>query len=69
MAKETHSYTNGEVTVIWKPDICMHSTVCWKGLLRVFNPKQRPWIKMDGASAEQIIEQIKKCPSGALAIL
>jgi uncharacterized Fe-S cluster protein YjdI len=45
----------------------MHSAVCWKGLIEVFNPKVKPWIKMDGATTEIIIEQVKKCPSGALS--
>lgn len=63
---ESKKYTNGEVTVVWKPNTCIHSTLCWKGLISVFNPKEKPWIKMDGASTERIIEQVKKCPSGAL---
>lgn len=67
MPKDTHNYTNGEVTVVWKPDVCIHSTLCWKGLIEVFNPKARPWVKMDGASTEKIIEQVRKCPSGALS--
>lgn len=60
-------YTNGEITVVWKPESCIHSKNCWKGLITVFNPKDKPWIKMDGASSERIIEQVKKCPSGALS--
>jgi uncharacterized Fe-S cluster protein YjdI len=67
MTKETLNYTNGECTVVWKPRVCIHSTLCWKGLVQVFNPRARPWVKMDGASTEQIIEQVKKCPSGALS--
>lgn len=67
MAKETLYYTNNEVTVVWKPKVCIHSTICWKGLIEVFNPKERPWIKMDGAATEKIIEQVRKCPSGALS--
>jgi uncharacterized Fe-S cluster protein YjdI len=67
MSKETHHYTNGEVTIVWKPKICMHSTLCWKGLIQVFDPGEKPWIKMSGAPSERIIEQIKKCPSGALS--
>ena len=67
MAKETFKYSNGEVTVVWKPNVCIHSTLCWKGLISVFNPKEKPWIKMDGATTERIIEQVRKCPSGALS--
>lgn len=67
MKKNTKKYTNGEVTVVWQPDVCIHSTFCWKGLNEVFNPQKRPWIDMDGASTERIIEQVKKCPSGALS--
>lgn len=27
----------------------------------------KPWIRPEGASSERIIEQVKKCPSGALS--
>lgn len=67
MPLDTHKYSNGEVTVVWKPNVCIHSTLCWKGLANVFNPRERPWIKMDGAATDQIIEQVRKCPSGALS--
>jgi uncharacterized Fe-S cluster protein YjdI len=66
MSLDTHKYSNGEVTVVWKPKLCIHSTICWKGLIEVFNPKERPWIKIDGATTERIIVQVKQCPSGAL---
>ena len=60
-------YSNGEITVIWKPGLCQHSTHCWKGLINVFNPQKKPWINMDGDTSERIIEQVKKCRSGALS--
>ncbi len=66
MPKSTHKYTNGEVTIVWRPDTCIHSTLCWKGLKEVFNPAKRPWIEPMGATTDQIIEQVRKCPSGAL---
>ena len=67
MPVKTHKYTNDEVTVVWKPETCMHSTICFKGLIDVFDPKKRPWINMQGASTEKIVEQVRKCPSGALS--
>jgi uncharacterized Fe-S cluster protein YjdI len=60
-------YTNGEVTITWKPDICIHSTLCWKGMREVFDPKKRPWITPEGSTTENIITQVQKCPSGALS--
>jgi uncharacterized Fe-S cluster protein YjdI len=67
MPVNTHRYTNGEVTVIWKPDMCKHSTICWKNLREVFDPFVKPWIRMEGASTERIVQQVKQCPSGALS--
>jgi uncharacterized Fe-S cluster protein YjdI len=67
MSGKTHQYTNGELTVVWKPDVCIHSTLCWKNLRSVFDPGKRPWINMSGSSTANIIEQVKLCPSGALS--
>ena len=66
MASLEKKYTNGEVTVVWQPEKCIHSTNCWKGLPSVFDPKARPWINTHGADTAGIIAQVKKCPSGAL---
>ncbi|MDL5045888.1 (4Fe-4S)-binding protein [Oscillatoria amoena NRMC-F 0135] len=65
--KITKKYTNGEVTVVWQPDKCIHSTLCFTGLPKVFNPRERPWITPEGGTTQQIIDQVKKCPSGALS--
>ena len=67
MPKETLRYTKDDLTVIWKPGQCIHSTLCWKGLVSVFNPKARPWVNMEGSTAEKIMAQVKQCPSGALS--
>ena len=67
MPLKTLHYSNGEVTVIWKPDLCIHSANCVKGLGEVFDPKRQPWIDVNKAPTQQIIEQVKKCPSGALS--
>ena len=63
------SYSNGEITVIWKPEVCSHSTNCWRGLLPVFDPRKRPWVNMAGATTDRIKAQIEKCPSGALSYI
>lgn len=61
-------YTNGETTVIWKPEICIHSGICARGLPRVFDPKRKPWIEMQHSDTATIEAQVAACPSGALSI-
>ena len=59
-------YTNGEVTVAWQSGNCIHSGNCVRNNPDVFQPKEKPWIKIDGSSTDKIIETVNKCPSGAL---
>ena len=64
--EKIHEYASDEVTVIWKPDLCIHSAECVKGLPHVFKPKDKPWIQIEKASPEEVVETVEKCPSGAL---
>ncbi|EEC96885.1 hypothetical protein PRABACTJOHN_01711 [Parabacteroides johnsonii DSM 18315] len=61
-----HEYSNGELTIIWQPNICQHAGICVKILPKVYTPKERPWIKIENATTAELIDQIGKCPSGAL---
>ena len=61
------TYTNGDLTVVWKPKQCIHSAECVKRLPEVYNPNEKPWIKAENASIEALKEQIQACPSGALS--
>ena len=61
-------YTKDETTVVWQPDLCTHSKKCFAGLPEVFNPENRPWVQLDQSNAEDIVTQVKQCPSGALSI-
>jgi len=64
----TKRYTNGEITVVWKPGKCQHSGKCFTGLPEVFDPEVKPWIKMENSTTDAIIVQVARCPSGALSI-
>lgn len=67
--KITKRYSNGEVTVVWRPHLCVHSGVCFRGLPEVFDPGRHPWVAIDAASSRAIVEQVARCPSGALSML
>lgn len=63
----TRKYSNGEVTVVWQPHLCIHSAICFKGLPQVFDPKKKPWVTPEASTTQAIVEQVNKCPSGALS--
>lgn len=60
-------YTNGDITVVWKPELCKHSGRCVTQLPKVFNLKTKPWVTITGAESEAIKAQVEKCPTGALS--
>ncbi|EQA43208.1 divergent 4Fe-4S mono-cluster [Leptospira broomii serovar Hurstbridge str. 5399] len=64
----TKKYNNGEITVVWKPGICIHSGICFRGLPEVFDPRKSPWVTLEGTSSADVVAQIRKCPSGALSL-
>jgi uncharacterized Fe-S cluster protein YjdI len=61
------TYANGEIRVIWRPDLCAHSGVCVRGLAEVFRPGKRPWIDLGAVPSDRIVAQVAQCPSGALS--
>lgn len=61
------TYHKGDLSVIWKPDLCIHSAKCVKGLPAVFDNTRRPWIKLEEGERNAIVEQVTNCPSGALS--
>lgn len=60
-------YANDKLVIYWKPEKCIHSKNCVRGLPKVFDRSKRPWINIAGASTEEIVKIIDQCPSGALS--
>jgi CDGSH-type Zn-finger protein/uncharacterized Fe-S cluster protein YjdI len=67
MENITKKYTNGEITVVWKPRLCIHAAICFTELPKVFIPYERPWIKMENATTEDIMDTVAKCPTQAIS--
>ncbi len=55
------------ITIHDNRGLCAHAGHCTEGLAAVFNLERQPWIDADGAAAADIIETVRRCPSGALS--
>jgi uncharacterized Fe-S cluster protein YjdI len=60
-------YRNDSIVVYWEPKLCIHTANCIRRLDRVFNPRLRPWVKLEAADANAISEAVIGCPTGALS--
>lgn len=60
-------YAGTTVTIHDNRGICAHAGRCTDGLPSVFRLHREPWIDPHGASADQIVETVRACPSGALS--
>jgi CDGSH-type Zn-finger protein len=61
------TYVGKKITVHDNRRICSHAAECVNNLPSVFKLNARPWIDPDATSLEEIINTIRKCPSGALS--
>ena len=59
-------FSNDDITVTYEPRCCANAGICAKQLSNVFRNSVIPWIDLEGAQTDAIINQINKCPSGAL---
>ncbi|HEC27864.1 MAG TPA: hypothetical protein ENI67_10750 [Gammaproteobacteria bacterium] len=60
-------YVGEKITVLFNGGACAHAAYCVDGLPSVFKTDSDPWIQPNSTSMEELIEQIEKCPSGALS--
>ena len=63
---DARAYTGPDVRVFYDRGRCLHFAECVRGLPEVFDIEKRPWIQPQNASAEQVAEVVRRCPSGAL---
>ena len=66
MARKIRSYESDELTVDYDAKRCIHAEACVHGLPGVFDASRRPWIDPNAANADELIEVIERCPTGAL---
>lgn len=67
--EKTINYSNEDITINWKPELCQHAAECVKRLPKVYNPKAKPWLTIENATTKELKNQIGTCPSGALSFI
>ncbi|HYK10039.1 MAG TPA: (4Fe-4S)-binding protein [Gemmatimonadales bacterium] len=64
--RRRQTFEGNGVEVTFDPDVCRHTGVCVRGLPFVFDVQRKHWIRPENASADEVIAQVARCPSGAL---
>lgn len=62
-------YSGEDIDIFYNKDVCIYSGNCVRGNADVFNLSRKPWIEPANASAEEEIQVINTCPSGALKFI
>lgn len=60
-------FAGSEVTVHFNRAICSGAGECVRGLPAVFVSGAEDWIRPDEASAVDVVDVVRRCPSGALS--
>ena len=63
---KVHTYPSDDLIVEYDAARCIHVKECVKGLPTVFDPNRRSWVDPRLASAEEVEDVIRRCPTGAL---
>jgi len=61
------AYEGKEITIHDNRTICWHAAECVSGLNSVFDKNTSPWINPENAAVDQVVEVVRRCPSGALS--
>ena len=57
-----------DVTISYTPVLCSHAGECSRLARNIFNPTEKPWIKPENGSLEDVTAVLGACPSGALRV-
>ncbi len=66
MNDKRHTFEAGPIQVTWSKRRCIHAAECVRRLPAVFQPGTKPWVRLGDASADDVAEVVRHCPTGAL---
>jgi CDGSH-type Zn-finger protein len=66
-ADRVEQYAGTAITIHDNRSVCAHAGYCTDGLPGVFRYGSEPWIDPAGGLPQQVLELVRRCPSGALS--
>lgn len=60
------TYETEVIRVSWDSSRCIHTGICLRTLPSVFDTRRRPWVDLQQADAEAVVNTVERCPTGAL---
>lgn len=59
-------YSGSGLKVSFDASLCIHVAECLRLMPETFDLRARPWINLENADAQKVIDTVRNCPSGAL---
>lgn len=66
MSKEKTKYDGEKINVEWDGRLCIHIGECGYSEGELFVGGRDPWCKPDLASVDEVVDVVKRCPTGAI---
>jgi len=65
---EKFRYEGKEADVVWDGRLCIHVGECGRAANDLFVGGRQPWCQPDLVSLDEVIEVVRRCPTGALSV-
>jgi CDGSH-type Zn-finger protein/ferredoxin len=59
-------YSGSGVKVSFDSSLCIHVAECLRLMPETFDLRARPWINLENAELQKVVDTVRNCPSGAL---
>jgi len=64
--EKKYTFPGKQVDVVWDERLCIHIAECGRSTGDLFVGGRQPWCRPDLVEAEEVIDVVERCPSGAL---
>lgn len=62
------TYEGAKINVVYDATLCIHAAECGRSAGPMFEGGRDPWCKPDEVSADEAMEIVVRCPTGALTV-